>query len=144
MFRALAVIALGLVASLAGCSSTSEDPDKPPAVVQVPWERPEEGASPTDLDQSVTLAKGQTATVDFGDTSSSIGDNWELQDGHDGAIVEAGPVKAVYEEKDPPPGSFAQSSSVVKAVDVGTTTLTYQYSYRGTELITYRLKVTVD
>jgi hypothetical protein len=140
--RPLSLLAVFCLAAgaLAGCGQ-----DEPAVVVRVDWDRP---ATEDDLFRSlqgsVEFAAGETALVDFGTTNSSVGDRWVLQDGYDTAVVTAEPVENVR-HKAPPDhaGVPSETSARIKAVAPGTTTVTYGYSYRGKELISYDLLVEV-
>jgi hypothetical protein len=130
--------------ALSACSSISPAHNDT-VVVDVPWERlANANTTPSELTGTIELSVGQTALVDFGNTNSSVGDSWALQDGHDTTILTAAAVNSAYEKQNPPPGSQAKTSATLKALAPGTTIVSYQYSYRARPLISYKLTVHVN
>lgn len=84
-------------------------------------------------DGEVTLAEGDVLEVNFGTINTSIGDEWGITAQPDSDIV----VNTVR-PGDPnatvvAPGSDTEFSLYFEAVGTGETSVTFQYSYRGTE-----------
>jgi type 1 fimbria pilin len=84
-------------------------------------------------DEEVTLAEGDVLEVDFGTINMSIGDEWGITSQPDSSVV----VNTVR-PGDPnatavAPGSDTEFSLYFEAVGTGETSVTFQYSYRGTE-----------
>ncbi|WP_282826254.1 hypothetical protein [Gulosibacter sediminis] len=83
-------------------------------------------------DDEVTLAEGDVLEVNFGTINTSIGDEWGITAQPDSDVV----VNTVR-PGDPnatavAPGSDTEFSLYFEAVGTGETSVTFQYSYRGT------------
>ena len=105
---ALGVLALGPV--LGGCAAQRVEVE------------PDDGA--------VTLGVGEVLVVEMGEVSSSIGDDWDVDVEPDPAVLGTG-EQHVEDDGEVAPGSGVDVEYRFAAVGEGTTSITFQYAYRG-------------
>lgn len=124
--RVLPVALLALAAGACSGGGSSDDrPDLPEEVVV------------DHTEATAEVAVGQTLVVDFGEISSSIGDGWAVAVEPDPAVLGPGEEdsETVGEEV---PGARSELWYSFDAVAEGTTSITFQYSYRGDTEVEYR------
>lgn len=82
-------------------------------------------------DTSVSLSPGETLVVDFGFINPSIGDEWIITAQPDATVLEEGRSSFDSGQPDPPPGSGGELVYRFAPVGSGTTTISFEYRYRG-------------
>lgn len=84
-------------------------------------------------DEEVTLAEGDVLEVDFGTINQSIGDEWSVTQQPDASVLVTTIRPGDPNATPVAPGSDTQFSLFYEAVGTGETSITFQYTYRGTE-----------
>lgn len=82
-------------------------------------------------ESAVTLSSGETLVVDFGFINPSVGDEWIITTEPDPAVLEEGKSSFRSEQPDPPPGSGGELSYRFAPAGSGTTTIAFEYRFRG-------------
>ena len=100
-----------LVLVLAGCSASDQ---------VVPY-----------TGEAATLSVGETLIVDFGEINSSVGDGWVIVTEPDPAVLGEGESASEYLGDEGSTGAGNRFSYRFEAVGVGTTTIGFEYRFRG-------------
>lgn len=138
MLKPKSLIALAATVTLVGfavtgCAQASE----PDGNENTPVEQDESGftinVSVPHTDTEVTLSQGDILEVDFGTINTSIGDEWTVTAQPDPNILVNSVRPAAPDATPAPPGSDTEYAMYFEAVGAGETSVTFQYTYRGTE-----------
>lgn len=84
-------------------------------------------------DTEVTLSQGDVLEVDFGTINQSIGDEWSVTQQPDASVLVTTIRPGDPNATPVAPGSDTPFSLFYEAVGTGETSITFQYTYRGTE-----------
>lgn len=79
---------------------------------------------------SATVPEGGTLVVDFGEINQSVGDDWVIIVEPDPAVLGDG-VPEYLGEDGAPPGASSRLTYSFPAVGKGTTTVEFEYRFRG-------------
>jgi hypothetical protein len=153
------IIATALATTLTGCSN-----DAPPVTTTTSTSSAQTNTTDStdvvgvdapqfdgELDQptepqstSVTIEPGQAIRVDFGEVSSSVGFTWKLDDGFNHDVVAVDGVETRSQNSDPDVvGGWSWAWSTITSVGPGTTEVVYSRWWRGEQMSTFTVEVTV-
>lgn len=108
---ALLASALLLSVGLAGCSASEKIIDY--------------------TDTAATLAPGEVLIVDFGEVNATVGNAWVIVEEPDAAILGEGEERSDYLGESGETGAASDLSYRFAAVGEGTTTIEFEYRFRG-------------
>lgn len=80
---------------------------------------------------SVTLAPGEALVIDFGEVNSSVGEDWEITQEPDAAVLGPGEERSVYRGEEGMTGAPSEVTYRFPPVGEGTTVIEFEYRFRG-------------
>ena len=99
---------------------------------------------PSDPQSESVTVESQQVRVDLGRTSPSVGLTWQLEEGFDQAVMTVDGVERRSLNPDPHAvGGWFETSSTIVPVGPGTTEVVYSRWWRGKQMSTFTVIVTV-
>ena len=80
---------------------------------------------------SVTLAPGEALVIDFGEVNSSVGEDWEITQEPDAAVLGPGEERSRYLGEDGMTGAPSEVTYRFPPAGEGTTVIEFEYRFRG-------------
>ncbi|WP_341945543.1 protease inhibitor I42 family protein [Microbacterium sp. LWH11-1.2] len=80
---------------------------------------------------SVTLAPGEALVIDFGEVNSSVGEDWEITQEPDPAVLGPGEERSRYLGEDGMTGAPSEVTYRFAPAGEGTTVIEFEYRFRG-------------
>lgn len=81
--------------------------------------------------ESVTLAPGEALVIDFGEVNSSVGEDWEITQEPDPAVLGPGEERSRYLGEDGMTGAPSEVTYRFAPAGEGTTVIEFEYRFRG-------------
>jgi predicted secreted protein len=82
-------------------------------------------------DTAATLAPGEVLVIDFGEVNASVGSEWVMVEEPDAAVLGEGEEHSDYLGESGETGAASDLSYRFAAVGEGTTTIEFEYRFRG-------------